>query len=531
MELICQNCKKMPLIRFSFIKEGKIIVIINCKCGRKFHDVSSFIADYTNILKNNENKEKEINNNQRKIDNNLIGFCETCFENIYNFDKNTINSVHPEHKLKMINKESLLISDEDFEAISEKLKLAENKILKYLPEMRDMLLKDCKNDKEKREIEYSAETNIYKNKLILSFLKLVYNLYTSHKEKKSLTYQIIQNLKYNCDYNLNKYNLDLKNICKERYLSFLKSCMILCCNSYINKIYENYIKNREELKKMILNLSPYKEGTKESNKEVNKQSENEKEEITIFIDEIIKSNNSIYYGEKSKINNLAYGRGFLYCSSGSHYFGYFKDDFFQSGYGKTINKNGNIYLGEFSDGVANGAGKFMTKNGNVYKGFWTDNKLNGIGFITWENGKYYKGEINKGIFNGIGELYYKNGNIYTGEFKNGRMDGIGKIEYKNKKEYLGEFKEGSKSGYGIMKWPTDEKYEGSWEKDSFKFGQYTWPNGNIYFGNFENDSVNGYGTFYSSSANTIETGIWKDGRRVQIIDKENIPSTRYLSFI
>ena len=533
MELICQRCKKMPLIKFSFIKEGKILVIIKCKCGRIFHDVSTFIADYTNILKKDKvdkddkeiEKEKEIFDNENKIDDNLIGFCETCFENIYNINK---NSIHKNHKLITINKESFLISNEEFENISEKLKSAEYKILKYLPEMRDMLLNDCKNDKEKKEIEYSAEINIYKNNLILSFLKLVYNLYSIHKEKKTLTYQIIQNLKYNCDYNLNKYNLDLKNICKERFLSFLKSCMILCCNTYINKIYDNYIKNREELKRMILKLSPYKE---EKSKESKDKSQDKKEEITIFIDEIIKSNNSIYYGEKSKINNLAYGRGFLYCSSGSHYFGYFKDDFFQSGYGKTINKNGNIYLGEFIDGVANGPGKFMTKNGNVYKGFWTDNKLNGIGFITWENGKSYTGEINKGIFNGIGELYYKNGNIYRGEFKNGRMDGIGKIDYKNKKVYMGEFKEGSKSGYGIMKWPTEEKYEGSWEKDSFKFGEYTWPNGNIYFGHFENDSVNGYGTFYSSSMNSIETGLWKDGRRVQITDKENIPSTRYLSFI
>ena len=541
MELFCQSCNKMPLIKFSFIKEGKILVIINCKCGRKFHDVSTFIADYTNILKTE--KEKEINNNEKEnenkinIDDDLIGFCETCFENIYNNNSNN-NSEHYEHKLIKINKESLLISNEEFEKISENLKLAENKILKYLPEMKDMLLKDCKSDKEKKEIECSAEINIYKNNLILSFLKLVYNLYSINKEKKTLTYQIIQNLKDNCDYNLNKYNLDLKNICKERFLSFLKSCMILCCNSYINKIYDNYIKNREELKKMILDLSPYKEvpkeKSKENDKEINTKNDKDKEkeeEPTIFIDEIIKSNNSIYYGEKSKKNNLAYGRGFLYCSSGSHYFGYFKDDFFQSGYGKTINKNGNIYLGGFSDGVANGPGKFMTKNGNVYKGFWSDNKLNGIGFINWENGKSYIGEINKGIFNGIGELYYKNGNVYRGEFKNGRMDGIGKIVYRNKKEYLGEFKEGSKSGFGIMKWPTEEVYEGSWEKDSFKFGQYIWPNGNIYFGNFENDSVNGYGTFYSSSMNTIETGIWKDGRRVQITDKENIPSTRYLSFI
>ena len=70
-----------------------------------------------------------------------------------------------------------------------------------------------------------------------------------------------------------------------------------------------------------------------------------------------------------------------------------------------------------------------------------------------------------------------------------------------------------------------------WNKDSFKFGGYFWPNGNIYLGNFKNDCVNGYGTFYSSGLNTIETGIWKEGRRLEINDKDTIPSTRYLSFL
>ena len=513
MELFCQNCNEMPLIRFSFIKEGNIIVIINCKCGKKFLDVSTFIVEYTDIIKIEGNKNTIKINNKPNSDINLIYFCEKCFKNIY---KDTY-SYHKTHKLIKIDKNNPIITEQEFKKITEKLELAENKIKKYLPEMRDMLLKDCKNDSEKKEIENLAENNIYRNNLLLSFLKLVYNLYSINKKNKSLTYQIIKNLKSNCDYNLNKYNLDLKNICKERFMSFLKSCMILCCNSFINRIYDNYLKEKEELKKMILGLKPFKEENKD--------------EIPIFEDEIIKSNNSIYFGEKNKINNLAYGRGFLFCASGSHYFGYFKNDFFQSGYGKTVNKNGNIYLGEFKEGLANGIGKFITKNGNVYKGNWTDNKLNGYGFINWENGKSYNGEIYNGVFNGIGELHYRNGNIYRGEFKNGRLDGTGMILYKTKKKYLGEFKEGSKSGYGIMIWPTEEKYEGSWENDSFKFGEYFWPNGNIYLGNFQNDCVNGYGTFYNSSLSTIETGLWKDGRRVDINDKDTIPSTRYLSFL
>ena len=139
--------------------------------------------------------------------------------------------------------------------------------------------------------------------------------------------------------------------------------------------------------------------------------------------------------------------------------------------------------------------------------------------------------MKKGLFNGYGELYNKNGIKFSGEFKNGKMDGTGKTVYKNKKQYLGEFKEGNKIGYGIMKWPTEERYEGLWENDTFKFGEYFWPNGNVFLGNFQNDSVNGFGTFYNGALGTIETGVWKNGKRVDINHKDTIPSTRYLSFL
>ncbi len=75
-------------------------------------------------------------------------------------------------------------------------------------------------------------------------------MYSDYKENFSpavIPYQIVLNLKTNSDYNLNKYNLDLENINKERFISFLKSCIILCCNSFINKIYQNFSKEKEEL--------------------------------------------------------------------------------------------------------------------------------------------------------------------------------------------------------------------------------------------------------------------------------------------
>jgi len=515
MDLLCPDCKEMPLIRFSFIRKGVIMAIINCKCGKKFHDLSTFIVEYTNILEIKQ-KEKIISSKiiNPKSDKELAYFCENCFQNIYN--ENILK--HDGHKLIKIDKENIIISEEEFCKITSNLKEAENKVKNYLPEMRDMLLNDCTKKSEKVEIENLSEISLYKNNLLLKFLKLVYDLYKLNKENRTLTYQIIQNLKFNCDYNLNKYNLDIKNIKKERFVSFLKSCLILFCNSFINRLYNNYVKDKEVLLKLILDLKPIKEI--------------DNDDTPLMIEEeMMKSNSSIYYGEKSVINKLAYGRGFLICANGSHYFGYFKNDFFQNGFGRSINKDGQ-YLGEFKEGSANGYGKYITKTGNKYEGNWINNKLDGFGYISCYNkDQVYYGDMKKGLFDGIGELFNKNGIRFTGEFKEGKMDGTGKIIYKTKKKYLGEFKNGNKDGYGIMKWPTEEEYEGIWENDTFKFGKYTWPNGNVFFGNFQNDKVNGYGTFYNGALGTFETGIWKNGKRVDINHKDSIPSTRYITFL
>jgi hypothetical protein len=512
MEFFCPNCEEMPIVNFSFIKKGIAMAIIKCKCGRKFHDLSTFIVEYTNILKTN--KKTNAINNKIESDKSLQYFCETCFQNIY--CENI--SEHQGHKLIKIDKNDPIITEEKFNKITIELEKAENKVMKYLPNLRDMLLKECSKKSEKVEIQNLSDICIYKNNLLIKFIKMVYNLYKYNKNIHTLTYQMMINLKENVDFNLNKYNLDIKNIKKERFISFLKSCIILCCNSYINRLYENFMKEKEELLKMILKQKPI--------------SETNNDKTPLKIDEMMKSNSSIYYGEKSTINNLAYGRGVLICANGSHYFGYFKNDFFQNGLGKSINKEGNTYFGQFKEGTANGYGKFTTKNGNKYIGEWVNNKLDGFGYISIDNKEQmFFGEIKKGLFNGIGQLYNKKGFLYKGGFKDGKMDGTGMILYKSQKKYLGELKEGNKEGYGIMIWPTEERYEGSWENDSFKFGYYSWPNGNIFLGDFKNDSVNGFGTFYSCALGTIETGSWKNGKREEINHKDNIPSTRYLTFL
>ena len=107
-----------------------------------------------------------------------IYFCETCFENIYS---NNLDSIHENHILVKID-ETKLITNEELDKINKNLKSAENKVLKYLPDMRDMLINDCKNEKEKKEIMSYTQFSIDKNLLILSILKLVYNSYILEKK-------------------------------------------------------------------------------------------------------------------------------------------------------------------------------------------------------------------------------------------------------------------------------------------------------------------------------------------------------------
>ena len=160
MNLLCPSCNIMPLIKITFIKKGTVLVIIRCKCGKKFHDLSTFISEY--IIKQ-ENEENSSINENTVAENKPLYFCETCFINIYT--KEEINIEHKDHKLINIDKDNLnIITEEEFNSISINIKKATEKINDYLPKMRDMLLDNSKNESEKIEVNNLA--NFYGSYLI-----------------------------------------------------------------------------------------------------------------------------------------------------------------------------------------------------------------------------------------------------------------------------------------------------------------------------------------------------------------------------
>ena len=102
MNLLCPYCNEMPLIKITFIKKGSVLVIVRCKCDRKFHDLSTFVDEYITNIKNDQNDLiKENTYSQNK----LTYFCETCFLNIYEDDINIIER-HKGHKLIKIDKDN-----------------------------------------------------------------------------------------------------------------------------------------------------------------------------------------------------------------------------------------------------------------------------------------------------------------------------------------------------------------------------------------------------------------------------------------
>lgn len=129
----------------------------------------------------------------------------------------------------------------------------------------------------------------------------------------------------------------------------------------------------------------------------------------------------------------------------------------------------------------NGKGIFSYENGEIYQGNWKNGLQNGWGTFKdissiyeglWENGqktegtlKYYEGDIFVGTFkNGLkecGVLKYKNGDEFGGEFKNGRKF-MGVMTFAHTKDvYRGEFnEEGLFHGGGDLTTEEGDIYKG-----------------------------------------------------------------------
>ncbi len=110
--------------------------------------------------------------------------------------------------------------------------------------------------------------------------------------------------------------------------------------------------------------------------------------------------------------------------------------------------DGDVYTGYINDfGKPDGEGKMVYIEGDIYDGEWKNGLRNGKGTYTWNSGAKYVGDFvddvreGKGDFLGFVDSDGRYSGDYHGEFKNNQFEGEGTFEFTNGEKFVGVFKE------------------------------------------------------------------------------------------
>ena len=268
--------------------------------------------------------------------------------------------------------------------------------------------------------------------------------------------------------------------------------------------------------------SEYSEDEKKNPYDLDQYSNNEElipEKPLIF------NNNNIYYGNWNKELKIS-GTGKMLLNQEKIYsIGIWKNGIFYKGRiyfpngiyegevnNKTFNgkgilkyKNGDIYEGDFENGIKKGNGKMIfIKNNIEYIGGFNNGEINGKGKMTFDNGIYYKGDFINGKFEGKGLLSNINNEwSYNGEFKYGYINGYGKFIFTNGDLYEGNYLYNIKNGEGNYVFKNGNSFNGTWKNNSPEEGKFiinniiykcVFRNGKLYDKEIENgnDNYNDY---------------------------------------
>jgi hypothetical protein len=170
------------------------------------------------------------------------------------------------------------------------------------------------------------------------------------------------------------------------------------------------------------------------------------------------------------------------------------------GTGEMTYANGDVYVGSWRWNQRQGVGELTLSCGEVQKGLFLkhvfkfslgytgdeiDGKPHGHGILVYDNGDIYEGDFENGIPHGKGKkefFEHKDIDYYDGDWVNGSMTGSGKINYRSKYAgtYTGEVKDGLPHGQGRLDYTDtmyygydvgdidfDEKKTGRWENGKF----------------------------------------------------------------
>ena len=168
------------------------------------------------------------------------------------------------------------------------------------------------------------------------------------------------------------------------------------------------------------------------------------------------------------MNGLKHGKGNLSSKDNKfNYDGDFVNDKFE-GFGTWID-HGEKYTGNFKEGKFHGSGNLYKKNGDIYDGEFEQGVLI-KGKINFNNGDSCEGEYIDGNLEGKGIYTYKNGDIFKGDFIKGQKK-FGELLFnEGKSKYEGFFENDKFCGEGILITNLNNKEEEKEEKGVFKDG-------------------------------------------------------------
>jgi hypothetical protein len=167
--------------------------------------------------------------------------------------------------------------------------------------------------------------------------------------------------------------------------------------------------------------------------------------------------------------------------------------------------------------------EFQKKHlGNVFEGEWLNGIGNGYGMYTYGNGHKYVGKFKEGKFHGQGTYTFTNSEKYVGEFKEGKVHGQGTHTYSNGDEYIGEFKDDKENGFATLNYANGNKYIGEFKDGKINgLGTYTEADGSRYAGEFKDDYYHGQGIRTTAIGGRRE-GLWEKGAFIRE-EKVNLP--------
>ena len=105
---------------------------------------------------------------------------------------------------------------------------------------------------------------------------------------------------------------------------------------------------------------------------------------------------------------------------------------------------------------SNGYGSYTYHDGSKYTGEWKDSKPHGRGKMEFPDGNIYEGNFGNGLKEGHGVFRWADdGTIYDGSWKNDKKDGTGVYRWADGDIYDGSWKNDKREGRGVDTYAVD----------------------------------------------------------------------------